>query len=1161
MATSYFFTNTNDLSSNNNQGFGPIDENSFRVTSAFINTGACKAYAVTDGHLFIVPNASDTSKVNVALKPLNPLFMGVKIKYLIYRGIKKSNFYKTVNNNNTVTGSNDPDATPLITQLWDDFNEFNANNPDEDFKVTYLGVDPGITTNEKIIKKFFNKNTYNLPKVKAGQHIGWFNNSLGFEVVVDFGDYVQDTEESGFKLDIDYLKAVECILNLNGSNPENVCGNKPTTVSNKIFRENVFMFLDPAAFYGAHISLASLQSNARRNRNIINTIKYYENPDDGNDHEAFLSSQVYNNIIDRFVTKNALYLYVLGKRGRSVDYYNPPGSTNMHSGVPNFLKTNEWPIKVVTANNNSGITFSNRNFYQSSATTPIPENTIYFNVSFNLTKNEDWDSFFYMDDSLNVKTLIEERHVASVGDETILTLQDFTRITFNKPAFITNITGGIGNIDSDPDRLIISNFVYAYYQQVELLSNTDNYQDIFGPIDLDKVYEPLDYENAGNLIETIVHKKLKLTNFNNSKYLSQTYIVYDTAGSTRLFVAYTVDSVATGFVRSTQELVPRYTIEYDLNLIFNINGALLGDGLRFWKNQRIIDGTTIYYLSISGNGIDYNNLNCSFMLGITESQYAILININSDEKINVHIEFQYLTLIGEGIYRAEIGIKYENSNGDIFTVFPTTGNEIYVYSGNGLIFTTTEFVNTFSYGSQLAQAIMNFLPKENWKGVPTNDWYGIGEYGIDWMRTEPLGSTNIYPPFSESTGVLLGQTNSNQYEGAGLSFEFRPQLYTQLKTQIYDALSIPWGTVPNNEYYTTWLRLGVTEEAILKLKIIVNSVPDRLAIRYESNNYEITVYNGSSEIGSREDRPNQIKDYVLPGSLFTAPSVLENFTIKIRRLVSTIPNDLNRRLEVFATETVSGQKKDNIAGMLKLFQEPDINLNVIIAKVTIENLNNPTGDNVIVSEDIFNKQRSYLDHYLHQAGIRATIASFDNSPVINVSGDSKFRPGGDYVVAADGQNFIAGKITGTAPTGYLPIKDYLRNLLPTAESNPVATVPATTMIVYFINWRAKTKVAATGLAEEPSGQFLGGFSSGRNTDAIMFIDEVTDKITFAHEVYHSLGLGHTFSSFERFSFEPKKMDNVMDYTLLATGSYTTQPSTYYWQWLIARQIAQSWRRR
>ncbi|QEE50667.1 hypothetical protein FUA48_14090 [Flavobacterium alkalisoli] len=1165
MATSYFFTNTDGLSEENNLGFGPIDENSFRVTSSFTFTGELKAYAVTDGHLFVVPNSAYSDKVNVVLKPLNSLYMGVKIKYLIYRGIKKSNFIKTFNNEDLVTALGDPDATPLIAQLWDDFGEFNAANPNEQFKATYIGIDSSITSDEKIIKKFFNQTTYNLPKVKAGDVIGSFKNNLGFDVVIDFGDYVQSIEESGFSLDIDYLKAKECILNVNSSNPSDIAGNKPASVSDKIFRENVFMFLDPAAFYGAHISVESLQSKDIQRNSDVNKVIHFPDSNSNSD-KIFYTSEIYLNIINKFITKNNLYLYVLGKRGRSVDFYNPPGPANVHSGVSNFLKTQHWPIRIITGSTSPGISRTNENFMwprlegpqPNTSKYPIPENTIYFNIQFDLTKNETFDSFFYLNDSFNKSYYIEERYATDVGDKTVINPKDHTDIIFKKPAYINNISGGITQIDNDPDRVMVANFVYAFYRETDLVDNFNNCEDIFGPIDLERIYEALDYENNDNLIETVVYKKLAMAKFNNSKYLTQNYIVYDQAAANRLYVAYTIDSPETEFIKSTQELIAKYSIDYDLNSIFNINDALTGDTLRFWKNQKMVNGTPIFYLSITGNGTDFNNLNRSYMLGITNDQYNSLLNINTDDKLNIYVEFKNLSYT-DGVYSAEVGIKYENIDGEVIVAFPAVGSEIMVYSGNGLIFTSTGFSNSFSYASQIADTIVNFLPKDNWKGIPSDNFYGIGEYGVDWMRTEPLSSSNIYyPPFSEITGILIGQTDMNQFD---LPFEFRPEIYSQLKREIYDAVLVPWGTLPNDEYFTTWLRLGPAEEAVLKLRIIVNAVPERLTITYEASNYEITVYNDGTEIGNRENKPNNIKDYILPGSLFTDSSIEDNFTIKIKRLQEASADEQNRRLEIFATENINGQRKENIAGMIKIFQEPEIQLNVIIANVTIKNFDGP--GTTIVSRSMYDKQRDYLIRYLHQAGIKANIPIFDESPIIDVSTDPKFLLGGDYIVNSGDGILIAGKIEGTPPSGYVPIKDYLKSKLPDAVSNPIPVngLPQTSLIIYFINRRAKTKDAITNQAVELDGRFLGGFSSGENSDAIMFTQNENDKITCAHEVLHSLGLGHTFSRWEKFSFDSRKTDNIMDYTQLATSLYTSQPATYYWQWLKARKIAQSWKRK
>ena len=53
--------------------------------------------------------------------------------------------------------------------------------------------------------------------------------------------------------------------------------------------------------------------------------------------------------------------------------------------------------------------------------------------------------------------------------------------------------------------------------------------------------------------------------------------------------------------------------------------------------------------------------------------------------------------------------------------------------------------------------------------------------------------------------------------------------------------------------------------------------------------------------------------------------------------------------------------------------------------------------------------------------------------------------------------------------------------------------------------------------------------------------------TIAHEVFHSMGLYHSFDNDSKFTFEQFITDNIMDYSDLQGLPVI---STYHWQWAI-----------
>lgn len=79
------------------QSFGSKTPTAFRLTSGFIlpeNTTK-KAFAICKGVVLLQPQAGagNENKVNLILRPYNQPFPGLNVKYFIYRGLQKSDFF------------------------------------------------------------------------------------------------------------------------------------------------------------------------------------------------------------------------------------------------------------------------------------------------------------------------------------------------------------------------------------------------------------------------------------------------------------------------------------------------------------------------------------------------------------------------------------------------------------------------------------------------------------------------------------------------------------------------------------------------------------------------------------------------------------------------------------------------------------------------------------------------------------------------------------------------------------------------------------------------------------------------------------------------------------------------------------------------------------
>ena len=131
--TSFFFT---DGSYNQmaDQKFGVVSSSQYRGTTKLNCTG--KIFTLCQGQIFIQPQAGN-DKVNVVLKPFKQPINQIPIKYIIYRGLDKNNFFTGEN----IAGSEDS-GTEFCQYIWKEFNKFyGVEDPEEqpEFLAKFIG--------------------------------------------------------------------------------------------------------------------------------------------------------------------------------------------------------------------------------------------------------------------------------------------------------------------------------------------------------------------------------------------------------------------------------------------------------------------------------------------------------------------------------------------------------------------------------------------------------------------------------------------------------------------------------------------------------------------------------------------------------------------------------------------------------------------------------------------------------------------------------------------------------------------------------------------------------------------------------------------------------------------------------------------------------------
>jgi len=347
---SCFFTAPASIEQNDAQAFGPVSSPSasdkFRLTSKFTSAGA-KAFAVCKGVVLIQPQTGSNDTVNLIIRPYIQPISGLNIKYFIYRGITKSSFF-------------DGEKVLAATSSTSDFiNKINANftafhtktNPQEevpDFMAKYIGFDPANQPDNLKISDFFFKQSiyvdsagefietgetaFELPLIDMGATLGNFKaGECGIDIVLSYGDYVLPDGSDEFVFDLAYGRAKESLIDVSGISD---------VFQQKRKREQIFQFLDAAAYYGFH----SMEGG------IVQTYSGGVMVDKkGND--------IYSDVVSKFFTKNNVYLYIQSDRTRSYNFY---GNYAIAEGSPESLKfglteeslaarvygTDGWPLII-----------------------------------------------------------------------------------------------------------------------------------------------------------------------------------------------------------------------------------------------------------------------------------------------------------------------------------------------------------------------------------------------------------------------------------------------------------------------------------------------------------------------------------------------------------------------------------------------------------------------------------------------------------------------------------------------------------------------------------------------------------------------------------------------------------------------------------------------
>ncbi|WP_028978947.1 hypothetical protein [Sporocytophaga myxococcoides] len=329
MANFYFFTDIDLLSSQAQIGaFGPAGssggKDKYQVTSIHSSSSDSNAYAISDGVVCVQEDGSNANLVNLILKPLSqPPFAFSKIKFIIYRGIKKDSLFN--GNEIAVSTSND-----LTKSIWESQTAKNASTgTSENPPKEALGIDlkaPAFPDSGSIDDIFYRDNVANqFPVVKSGWKIGKFNaSSFGIEIL---------TESIGFDPKLSVARANKNIIEVN-TLP--VSPTQAQMFEHWHDKEEILNYIDPCAFFGC---FSHSQIRVKRSTS--------------DNSDRLRGNEVYDTILAKFNNKNRIYLDIRNEFNHSFNYFKNYGTTINAafdvSSTPSSINyyRNGWPILIL----------------------------------------------------------------------------------------------------------------------------------------------------------------------------------------------------------------------------------------------------------------------------------------------------------------------------------------------------------------------------------------------------------------------------------------------------------------------------------------------------------------------------------------------------------------------------------------------------------------------------------------------------------------------------------------------------------------------------------------------------------------------------------------------------------------------------------------------
>jgi len=1132
---SHFFTDASQLALpvSGNMGtdaFGPVlgsETTKYSTTSVVRASGSdpVKIFAICDGQVAILPQVDDLTKINIIIKPASS-YAPIKIKYFIYRGVRKSDLIDT---GNLIVEENtsDPNQPSFINKLRSRFVSFYLDVDSDippNFPASLIGFNPN-QANDLLIDDLFTKrnsqDSYQMPNCSIGEHLGNFIGEVGLDIVLDYGDYRLTNQEELFKFNLEYGRKKQFMFDV---------ATIPSSNSTKIkrYKEHIHQFIDPAAFWGSHIECGIIKLHDNASGIKTNT-------------------DIFNLIVSKYQTKNKIYAYIQGENTRSYNYYETTRKVFGFTTLGELNDTSGWPIliKEITLASATTTFKEGKNIQlEYDIASAIPE----------LERQVTIDIISPNNVTSNYPLLTRPKNPSGTLPTVLIDKTPLSTILFP-----------VNGIKSCATFL----FIYAHLKQEIPLKN---YYNQLWPVNINSNLSLP--SNEINLSSWCTYDKSRMVNLDEVSDLGasiQNKVVFDNGRNQdavgpnlptkkrRLYMAVlkrnsvhdeehdnlNIDTITAGLAKhiKTNE-------EYVLNL-YNDKDFSIYKGT-FTDAAETINSLTLFHEKSLTKKKSY------FQLGITEEEYNKLIydSITVPEIVppettvpqllpveadNVffHLE-EDITFVHDFIKKFKLGLRYEDNTGVITTLFPSSPiNDIFVYTIDDFYFFSAEYSTFQQFAENYPKTKVDFRVK-----LPY-----AGEFGFDWIRDGLTGAPgdvnyklNVGKLYSDSAHTII-EMNTNQDTGY---FNVIPDEYKKLELEY---ISYPIQLTSLEKYFMPTMRLyppyiassfgtidldrqpifsapyDDTINRVASLQLKINNITNPIKLELDYDHTIFTIISG-----------------IIPTSI---GSHTHDITVTCLKEFGQ-----EQMIKVVAFYSSGVGAKGVTVGTLRV--KPNVKVRRFSKKLLfvdiITNINGPTVP-LIYS---FDQHAKNLKKFLRQISTTPIVKAETINMVL--SPDVIFDANYVFTNVATGVKYIIGFSEGTPLTPNDLITDYLYDKLKlqhqAGTTTPIGDIYKDYFKVFFFH--------DTGGYLDALGAYKGlsGFSDGSEK----LVDYPnTYPSTTTHEFLHTADVQHTFtniegSSFAKHTFNPLKTDNILDYSdLLPVPHGFPTISLFEWQGEIAQK--------